>query len=349
MTIFNAQKHSFWLRERFPFSLWTYRMLWSAFHRRPFEKHAHYGNENPDKNFYVIGMDCGPCGLITIMKYMVMHCDYAIRQGWIPVVDMQNFPNQYNYNYADNAWEYYFMQPAGYSLADIAASRNIFFCIDLIALLNLSMYKDNNLSIRVIFFKTAFKKYIRYNAATERHLTDDAEYFIKGNKILGVLCRGTDYLHKKPEGHRIQPEPKDVIAKSMQVMSEYGCEYLFLASEDAEIYALFKEKFGSKLLSLEQRRFSKQELDGMERLSQIAVDRQTRYMMGLKYLSALNILSRCDCLIGGWTAGTEMVYIMKETQFLYDYIYDIGKYPAKPPSMSAKIDDTLRKVLFKRE
>jgi hypothetical protein len=87
----------------------------------------------------------------------------------------------------------------------------------------------------------------------------------------------------------------------------------------------------------------------MERLSQIAVDRQTRYMMGLKYLSALNILSRCDCLIGGWTAGTEMVYIMKETQFLYDYIYDIGKYPAKPQSMSAKIDDTLRKVLFKRE
>ena len=55
-------------------------------------------------------------------------CAYAVKQGYIPVIDMQNGRNTYLEEGKvgrENAWEYYFEQPCGYRLADIRDAKNV--------------------------------------------------------------------------------------------------------------------------------------------------------------------------------------------------------------------------------
>jgi hypothetical protein len=146
-------------------------------------------------------------------------------------------------------------------------------------------------------------------------------------RVLGVLCRGTDYLLKKPSGHPRQPDPIEVINMAKKIMDEKNCSHLYLATEDEEIYTVFKRHFGGRLLVNSQKRYRTNELNNLQYISQIQ-DRRRRdkFFSGLEYLSSLNILSKCSCFIGGRTAGTIGVYLMTGG-FDYDYTWDRGFYP----------------------
>ena len=132
-------------------------------------------------------------------------------------------------------------------------------------------------------------------------------------------------------------------------MSDYGCECLFLATEDNEIYKLFKAKLGNKLLVKEQRRFNQYEIESVQYLSQVAdVPAYERYLLGKNYLSTLNILSKCNYFVGGITSGTIILYAMNP-QFRYDYLYNIGLYPPISKSrLRTHIGGMVRKILFKQ-
>ena len=89
------------------------------------------------------------------------------------------------------------------------------------------------------------------------------------------------------------------------------CDYIFLATEDADILSLFKESFPNNLLYLDQKRVSHEEMQNVERVMSVNVKiNDNRYEMGLNYLAATYILSKCDCFIGGRTGGTKGVLLM---------------------------------------
>ena len=74
------------------------------------------------KKFYVISVTYNIEGLFAIVNSVINHCIYAKKQGYIPVINMKHYKNQYfkdNKAYKDNSWEYFFEQPAGYTLDDI--------------------------------------------------------------------------------------------------------------------------------------------------------------------------------------------------------------------------------------
>lgn len=53
---------------------------------------------------------------------------YADKKGYIPVVDMKNYPNTYLFSDEVgrvNAWEYYFEQPGGMSLEESSSITKI--------------------------------------------------------------------------------------------------------------------------------------------------------------------------------------------------------------------------------
>ena len=53
------------------------------------------GDLNPDKVFYVIRR-CPGTGLFSNLAYVMNHIQIANRMGFIPVVDMKNYPTVYN-------------------------------------------------------------------------------------------------------------------------------------------------------------------------------------------------------------------------------------------------------------
>jgi hypothetical protein len=302
-----------------------------------------YGVENGDKTFYRIGFPRDKDGLLFIILCNLSHISYALNKGYIPVVDMQNFDNQYlepGSLYKNNSWEYFFDQPLGFTVDGIKQSKNVVLSSrlqmpDLNYKIDFYIFETPEL---LSYFREIFQTYIKFNKAAGDFISNEYNHVMAGKeRVLGVLCRGTDYLLKKPAGHPIQPEPLEVVEAAKKIMSEKKCNYLYLATEDEEIYILFKQNFGDRLLINSQKRYRASDLNSLQYLSQIQ-DRRKRdkYFSGLEYLSSLNILSKCPCFIGGRTAGTIGVYLMSKG-FEYDFTWNKGFYPlASADSYSKK-------------
>jgi hypothetical protein len=327
-------------------------ILWKTIHfARKYkyrERKTSYGNENKDKIFYIIGFFDYTCGLFGLISHVLKHIVYAEKFGYIPIVDFQNYDTQYldpGSLGKENAWEYFFEQPMGYSLCDISESKNIIFSM-----------KTSNPRIRILdfdinlsdspelqkYYNGLFQTYIRPNKTTQHYLAaDESKIFIENRKLLGVLCRGTDYTRKKPAGHEIQPDPKEIIIKARDVITKYKCTHIYLATEDQDTYDIFKEEFGDLLLSNGQTRFSAKELENVQFLANVRKKRKRdKYFLALEYLSSVNILSKCSCFIGGQTMGTFGVYALTKG-FEYDYVYNLGKYPAQQPSLRSELKNLL--------
>ena len=57
-----------------------------------------------------------------------------------------------------------------------------------------------------------YKKYIHLNKKTSQYVEQEYQQLFSGKqKVLGVICRGTDYLALKPSGHPVQPSTEQVI------------------------------------------------------------------------------------------------------------------------------------------
>lgn len=294
---------------------------------------ASYGDSNPDKIFYVIGFNDNSGGLSWFIHKVLMHIGYAMDRGFIPVVDMQNYTSQYLENdklHKENAWEYYFEQPAGFTLHDIRNSKNI-----VIARKTPSPRKEYfmghfyNDKKRIAYFRGLFKEHIVFNKVTQDYLTREYEQIMQNKeRVLGVLCRGTDYLLNHPSKHPMQPNPLDVIKDAKEAMVENNCSHIFLATEDEYICDCFREHFKEKLLVNQQRRIRHEEMINLHSVSMAKskINRdKNKYWSGLEYLSAINLLSKCSCFIGGRTGGTKAVLLMTNG-FEYEYIYDLGYY-----------------------
>jgi hypothetical protein len=156
------------------------------------------------------------------------------------------------------------------------------------------------------------------------------DIFSGKSDVLGILCRGTDYLKKRPGGHPVQPEPSEVIEKAKEIIEKYNCRHVYLATEDQDIYDIFESEFKEKLFSNNQRRFRQGDFKDHDYISQIMNTKdQDNNSLGLEYLSSLYNLSKCKYFIGGRTAGTIGVYFMSNG-FAYDYVWDLGFYPLPP-------------------
>ena len=86
------------------------------------------GELNKDKIFYVIQRNPGK-GFFSNVAFVINHIKVAIDNGFIPIVDMENFVTWYNEKNkifkTNNAWEYYFKQVSNFSLNEVYNSKNI--------------------------------------------------------------------------------------------------------------------------------------------------------------------------------------------------------------------------------
>lgn len=287
-----------------------------------------YGDANPDKTFYIIGVPYTTAGLFAIVKSVFCHICYAVQQGYVPVVDMQNFKSQLSDvdSKDENAWEMYFLQPAGYNLQDISMSKNIIKSSSLPFPKGIKIGFDTTLDANFHkAFSPLYEKYIIPTPEVAAYVHQKIESVIGCRQhVLGVLCRGTDYAESKPCGHPIQPTAEQAIAKTKDVMRQYGYEHVFLATEDKRIYNAFQDAFGNKLLFSGQKLY--EGMNGKKFLSELAVSSYSeKWHNTVDYYSTIYILSKCDGLLGGLTCGSICAYLMSN-KYSYTYFWDLGLY-----------------------
>ena len=292
------------------------------------QRKCSYGDENPDKTFYIIGVPYTTAGLFAIVKSVFCHICYADKCGYIPVVDMQNFNNQLTdgNDMGENAWELFFQQPGGYGLDEISRSRNIIKSCSLPFPEGVEIGFDTSMDEAFYkIFSPLFKKYIIPIPDVAKYVQQKLNLVIGDRRHeLGVLCRGTDYTESKPSGHPIQPTAEQAIIKAKEVMSQNGFEYVFLATEDKRIYNAFLGAFGNQLLFSGQKLYDG--MNGKKFLSEFHInDYSEKWHNIVDYYSTIYILSKCDGLLAGLTCGSICAYLMPNA-YSYTYFWSLGKY-----------------------
>ena len=288
-----------------------------------------WGGQNPDKTFFIVRRTSTYSGLLSLLLTHLMRIDEAIKKGCIPVVDMQNNFNVYlpeDRIGKENAWEYYFEQPMHYGLQDIKKSRNVLLGSGEVP--EVFPYNDVKFASgedgRIQYWQELAQKYIRLNQKTENYIKElQSQLFAPGDKVLGVKCRGTDYLRSKPEGHPRQPDIEQIIEKTEEVMKEQGCNKIFLSTEDETMYEKLTTHFGDAVVT-NKKEYVHYEKGPIGRVV-YSEDGKEKYLEGLEYLSQIILLSRCNCLVAGLTSGTIGAMLLTKG-YEYSYIFDLGLY-----------------------
>ena len=286
------------------------------------------GYNNPDKVFYVVRRSGMKLGLFSIFNTHLARVDYALQNGMIPVIDMQNFNNSYldegEFAFV-NAWEKYFEQPTEYSLKEVYASKNIILSdagVPGVAPNN-SMDFFSNYNGELSYWRKKCREYIRLKPHVKETFEETyRNLFDENDKVLGVLARGTDYVKLRPSKHPIQPTTEQLIEKADEVMQMYGCNKIFLATEDKEIADAFFAKFGNKCMTNTQDYVDYKE----GYLAEIKSENENgRYLRGFNYLITILILARCSCIVAGRTSGTVGAALMSDG-WEYSHFFDLGYY-----------------------
>ncbi len=297
------------------------------------EKHLSRGEENPEKTFFVIRRSAPNAGLYSFVLTNLGWIGYALEKGYIPVIDMQNSYNTYLTGEVVgkvNAWEYYFRQPCGYTLEDIAHSKNII-------LSSVNAPEKGPLPgvekrpAEWEMWQKLGGRYLQPSAIVKEQTEQAKAALFKEQRVLGVLCRGTDYLSKRPFGHPIQPAVEEVMEKAQEMMDRLHCPVLYLATEDASALRSFKARFGEKLLTYGERRYEdtgdryiNEMTDEMDASAADPVKAQ--YQKGLEYAVTIGLLSKCNALVAGRVSGAYGA-ILQGSSYEEVYLYDLGLYP----------------------
>lgn len=281
-------------------------------------------NKKPDTRFYIIRRKGDSAGLFSYVLTVLEKFAFCEENGFVPVVDMQHTRNTYLYKREVgivNSWEYYFKQPAGYGLKDIRKCKNVYFSdVKIKGLVGSSCFRDKE---ELEKWSNLYKKYVVLNNVTKEHIEDVyKQLFNASDRVLGVLCRGTDY-NNKPHLHPIQPEPQRVIEDAWEQLTRGGYNKVFLATEDTEIYELFRKSFGEKMVAVDCIRYvGKEEITTRENTR-----KNDKYIQGLDYITTIYLLAKCTGILAGYTNGALAAVLINADKYEYMHIYSLGFYP----------------------
>lgn len=277
-----------------------------------------------NNNYCILQRRGEQCGLFSHFIVFLGGISYCVTHNMVPVVDMRTYDNLYKG--ADqniNSWELFFKQPMEIGL-DQAIDARVMDANSVKGLQSMTMElltNENEMSE----WRTFCKKYIRLTTEMEDYVTSFISTYIgNGNleKTIGVLCRGTDYISLRPEGHPIQPDITDVVEKTKNYLKWHECEYVFLATEDEKIYEIFREEFKDNLIAPNVQRFreTKKEYlaETLKREGDVAKNSR-------QYLASIYTLAKCKCLIGGRTSGSVAALILSDGYEDF-YLYNLGYY-----------------------
>lgn len=304
------------------------------------------GENTSEDKFYIAHAEMSKGGLFVYLISLMTQIAHAYKKGYVPVVDLLNFPSDLRNSTDENAWELYFEQPAGVSAQDVYGAKNIIFHGDETenilyigdvdvnkSYVNYDVVIDESKEFAewcqnkelIQRFQTFWKKNIRYNDYVKKYIDTKYKELIGEDKnVLGLLCRGTDYISLRPPGHYVQPAVDEIIAKVKEIVDKFQCTKIFLATEDADILKHLKQKFGGRLVYMDVPRVNY--YDGIQLSDLYKKQKMDLFQRQLNYLTEMEILARLPYLIAGKTTGSRFIPVMKDGEFDYLFYWELGRY-----------------------
>lgn len=187
--------------------------------------------------------------------------------------------------------------------------------------------------IKLRLWCEAFSRLVRLNSATAAYVENEYDTLFFGEdgqkyRMLGVICRGTDYVKLKPSGHPVQPTVEQVIEQAKVLMQKYRFDRIYLATEEMAIHEKFEKAFPG-LIVVNKRQYYDSIFNScnMSYIYEVQFDRENDiYLKGLEYLSSLQLLSRCDALLGGNCGGACAAIYMNNMKYEYVELFKLGLY-----------------------
>lgn len=306
---------------------YLYQIYILIFHYTEREHYVHHRAAKTDLKFYVIRpRGNGIEGLMSLFLYILQRIDYADRCGMIPVVDMKNYNSQY-YDGEHNVWEWYFTQPSQYNLEDVRNNKTNLVCG---YSLRRKMNKDIG-SIQSIFDQRLI---MSVNKLILRHIdySDEVKCIldkeiktVKPKECIGVYLRGTDYTALQPKGEPRQPTVEMVKKQIDAFVEKYGCNRIFLVTEDAGIFKQFCEKDRYEIVLYSADSFIAS-YDGKDYLAFSGAIKKGKKEAGLDYLVKIALLSKCKYLVTSITRGSISAVYLNGGNYKDIFIFDLGIY-----------------------
>ena len=272
------------------------------------------GKLNPDKVFYIIRRYPGT-GLLSNLAYVVNHIQIANRMGFIPIVDMKNYPSVYNENDKIfgtlNSWEYYFEQLTDYSLDEVYQSKNIIITDN-------KFYRDEEFKNKITTsdnLVTLLKKKIKLKKTKYKTINYLRRKLFKGEKILGVHHRGT--------GYKITEYPitiNQMINIINEILKKDKYDKIFLVTEDSVNFKALKKYYKEKIICLENSQRGKTNLEVWKKYPR----KLHRYKLGRDILYETFLLSYCDGFFDIDTNPREIAYALNLNPKQKRYSYNNG-------------------------
>lgn len=297
---------------------WDYK--WS-------EKKITRGNGFPEKEFLLVRREAHNYGLFSLFNVALGWIRYADENGMIPVIDMQNYKSIYlekdKYK-KENAWEYFFEQPFGIGVSDIKRAKNITLCEarihpdfpgDNVELLN-------NVDGKLDDWKNICKKYIHIKKNIQDEIESEWNQLVsEDDKVLGIFCRGTDYIEMRPKGHPMQPSVEQIIDHVSTLA--FQIDKIFVVTEDKKIVEKLQKEFGDKII-LNKKNYV--DYNGGY-IGDYKSDRANdSFLRGKEYLASIVMLSKCNYLVASRASGVVGAELFSDG-WEYHYIFDLGCYP----------------------
>ncbi len=301
-----------------------------CFHYKRGSERKKFGQQNPDKTFYIIRPNGIQAGLMSLYWKAIEDCDYALGKGYYPIIDMKNYKTQYYLGKNENIWDIFFLQPTSYSLEEVYKSKNVivqgeFETKEVKEIKerkdNIGIYKykyDENSNKRKRMF---IKKYLDINDNI-KNMAEEYGKDICSLSCIGVFLRGTDYTNIKPKNHYIQPEIEAVIEKIDEFLEKYKVDKIFLVTEDFAIKEKFTKYYkkkmypdiGKTIKNYDNRDFLFQYIPEKEKIDNAKL-----------YLVKLLLLAKCDYFITSITNGS--IFSLAYSEGFKDcFIFNLGVY-----------------------
>lgn len=278
-----------------------------------------FGSQNPDRTFFVLRSFGVESGLLALYQQKMLGVEYAIENGYVPIVDLKNYRCQYSTDDNVNAWDQFFEQPTEIALDEVYKSKNVMIQGTEIPKTEDSIFSkwENDL------FNRKRHEFIHKYAKVSSGIENEAvQYCQKHKHLLGVFLRGTDYVALRPKGHKVQPTCEEMFVKIDEFLKQHSIEHIFLVTEDKSIRDKFEAKYGSLLLENIGLVFDQYDQSNYLYKS---IPENLKNENAKLYLKKLVILSRCDYLVSSIANGSAFA-ISYSKGYKDHYVFDKGEY-----------------------
>lgn len=290
---------------------------------------GYYIRKRIKAKYYIIVRSEGGAGFFSNYIWVLGHVVFARKLGYIPVVDMKNYPTLYSeegpVDGVDNAWNYYFQDIDKVTLEEAYASGCYVLGKDKYLTKYAEKYSQSNYRYPTDQMIEYYGSIIEDNIKLREDLKEEYEEAWKqkvsiADHVLGIHIRGTDM--KNNLGHPMPASIETYLEQTRRVLAQHPeINKIFLATDENNVKEAYEDAFMESDIMLFMNEVFRVWDRGEKRkigVHETKVNNPRpnhKYLMGKEVLQDAWFLNKCEYLLCGHSNITNVVMLWNQKQF----------------------------------